>query len=108
MNEHEQIVELAEHYADELGQEFVAWLGENLHIWDAFVAQAKQIHAKGFKHYSARTIIHVLRHHSALHEHGGEWKINNNHSPYLARLFDLRYPQFAGMWEFRKTKSISV
>lgn len=105
MTEHEQLLELAEYYSDELGADFIDWLRDNFHVWQAFVQEAMRIHAKGFKHYSARTIIHVLRHHSALHEVGGEWKINNNYSPYLARLFDIRYPQFAGMWEFRKTKN---
>jgi hypothetical protein len=60
---------------------------------------------KGFKHYSARTIIHVLRHHSAITEANGEWKINNNYSPYLARLFALEYPQHATLFEYRKIKN---
>ena len=105
MTEREQILELAEYFSGELGADFIEWLGENFHVWEAFVNEAFKVRAKGFKHYSARTIIHVLRHHSAISESGGEWKINNNHSPYLARLFDLRYPSAAGMFEFRKVKT---
>lgn len=86
--------------------EFAAWLQENMHIWEAFKNEAFAVICKGYRHYSARTIIHVLRHHSALHEKSGEWKINNNHSPYLARLFDLVYPQHAGLWEYRETKKV--
>ena len=57
------------------------------------------------KHYSARTIVHVLRHHSAVAEVDGEgWKINDHHSPYFARLFDLVHPEHVGLWEFRETK----
>lgn len=93
---------LANH-ADQFTDEFVNWLPENTHIWDAFVSEAFKIRQKGFKHYSARTIVHFLRHHSALQENGSGWKINNNHSPYLARLFDLRYPHAAGLWEYRTT-----
>ncbi len=104
MTEREQILELAAYYAEDLGADFIEWLDENFHVWQAFVSEAFKVRAKGFKHYSARTIVHVLRHHSAVAEEGSEWKINNNHSPYLARLFDLRYPQAAGMWEYRKTK----
>lgn len=86
---------------DLFSDDFVEWLPSNIHIFQAFVIEAAKIHSRGFKHYSARTIIHVLRHHSAITELGGQWKINNNYSPYLARLFDLAYPHMAGMFEYR-------
>lgn len=86
--------------------EFMEWLPDNLHIWKAFVREASAVINKGFKHYSARTIIHVLRHHSALYEVGGEFKINNNTSPYLARLFDVVYPSYRGLFEYRETKKV--
>jgi hypothetical protein len=86
---------------DLFSDDFVFWLPENMHIFQAFAIEATKIHSRGFKHYSARTIIHVLRHHSAISELNGEWKINNNYSPYLARLFDLAYPHMAGMFEYR-------
>lgn len=89
--------------SDQFTKEFINWFPENQHIWDAFVNEAFKVHRKGFKHYSARTIVHFLRHHSALQESSSGWKINNNHSPYLARLFDLRYPYAAGLWEYRTT-----
>lgn len=82
-------------------EDFEDWLAENMHIWDAFVAEAMKVRARGFKKYSTKTIVHFLRHHTAVAESGAGWKINNNHSPYLARLFDLRYPSMAGMWEYR-------
>jgi hypothetical protein len=88
-------------------QQFIDWLPDNLHIFKAFTREAIKVHEKGFKHYSARTIIHFLRHHSALTENNGEWKINNNHSPYLARLFDLMYPDKVGLWEYRETKAVT-
>lgn len=91
-------------YNEELfPSEFVTWLENNEHIWEAFARQAKGIADKGVRHYSARTILHFLRHHSVLTETGSEWKINDHHSPYLARLFDLRYPSYAGLFEYRKT-----
>lgn len=87
--------------------EFKAYLPDNLHVFEAFEREALKVIARGWKHYSARTILHVLRHHSALAEHGGEgWKLNNNHSPYFARLFDLLYPQHVGLWEMRETKAV--
>lgn len=100
------IVQVMSDNKELFSDDFIGWLPENLHVWDAFVGEAAKVRSKGFKHYSARTIIHVLRHHSAVAETGGEWKINNNHSPYLARLFDLMFPHYAGMWEYRETKKV--
>lgn len=82
---------------------FDSWLLENRAIWLAFEREAKSIAARGFSHYSARTIVHVLRHHSALTEADGEWKINNNHSPYLGRVFEAVHPELAGFFERRST-----
>jgi len=98
-----KLFDLIEEHRDKFSDEFVEWLPENIHIFQAFTKEAIKISDKGFKHYSARTIIHVLRHHSALAEKGSEWKINDHHSPYLARLFDIAYPLRAGLFEYRTT-----
>ena len=102
-----QIVQVMLDSKERFTTEFMDWLPDNLHVWDAFVEETMKIRRRGYKHYSARTIVHVLRHHSAISETSGEWKINNNHSPYLARLFDLMFPHYAGMWEYRETKKVS-
>ncbi len=96
--------EFAQANADQLSAEFLKWLPANIHVWDAFVAETFKIIERGYDHYSARTIVHVLRHHSAIEEKDGEYKINNNYSPYLGRLFDLIYPQNAGLFEYRTVR----
>ena len=78
--------------------DFDEWIKENSHIYEAFEREALAT-AQKRSHYSARTIVEFLRHHSAVAEKGGMWKINNNHRPYLPRLFDLCYPDMAGMFE---------
>lgn len=88
----------------EMKFDFEKWLEDNQHIWQAFEKQALLTAQRGFKHYSARTIVHFLRHHSAMTETSGEWKINNNVSPYLARKFMQKYPSFAGFFETRGIK----
>lgn len=88
---------------DTFPNRFLLWFQDNQHVWKAFCDEAFRIRANGFQRYSARTIVEVLRHHSAVREApGAVWKINNNHAPYLARLFDLRYPSCAGMWQYRE------
>ena len=104
----DDIVELARGHAKDSPQEFLDWLPENLTVWNAFVEQTFLVIKKGFKHYSSYTIVEFLRHHTAVAEGGSEWKINNNHRPYLSRLFDLRYPQHAGLFEYRTTTKVKA
>lgn len=93
-------------HADQFSQDFRDWLPENLHVYYAFEKETLAIKARGFKHYSSYTIVEFLRHHSAVREAGGGWKINNNHRPYLPRLFDLVNPAQAGIFEYRETKVV--
>lgn len=80
--------------------DFAPWLLNNWHIWREFCRQADAMRERGRAHYSARTIIHWIRHNTALAEVEGDWKVNNNFSPDMGRLYaDLRgCPEF---FEFR-------
>lgn len=80
---------------------FAAWLEDNLHVWTAFEREATKVMRRGRTHYSARTIIEVLRHESALADHGIEYKLNNNTAPDLARLWCLARPADASLFELR-------
>lgn len=98
---------LAAEHAEQFTPQFLDWLPCNLAIYDQFCAETFKVIACGFRHYSSRTILHVIRHHSALEERSDSgWKINNNHSPYLARLFDLHHPQHAGLFSHRVTPAV--
>ena len=100
-----RFLEIARNNQFEFTPEFMDFIEENGHIYEAFDKAAMEVIAAGFRHYSARTIIHVLRHHSAISQ-AGEWKINNNVSPYLARLFALVHPVHADLFEFRVAKAV--
>lgn len=80
---------------------FAAWLADNGHIWRAFERETERIWSRGRRHYSARTIVEVLRHESALAEVGGQWKINDRHTPDLSRLYGLAHPDRADLFERR-------
>lgn len=95
------ILEIALAHESEFSDEFLDWLPSNLHVIEAFNFETFRIIHKGFKHYSGRTILEVLRHHSALQENSEPWKLNNNHTPYLCRLFAYMYPQNSGIFEYR-------
>jgi hypothetical protein len=96
-------VKVAYAHACQFSKDFLEWLPANLHILQAFCDEAIKLKLSGRTHYSSYTIVEFLRHHSAVTEKGGEWKINNNYRPYLPRLFDLLYPQHAGLFEYRVT-----
>lgn len=90
-------------HIDRFTSEFLAYLPDNLHIYAAFEREALKVVARGFKRYSARTIIEVLRHNSALAENGGPWKLNDHFTPFLARVFVILHPEQSELFEFRKT-----
>jgi hypothetical protein len=81
---------------------FVAWLMDNFHVWRRFEQEALRVWNRGRRHYSARTIIEVLRHESALSDTGVEYKLNDHNTPDLARLFLDLHPACAGLFETRR------
>lgn len=85
---------------------FLAYLPDNLHVYEAFEREALGVIAAGYTHYSARTIAEVLRHTSALRERNTDsgWKLNGNHVPYLSRLFGLMHPKHVHLFELREAK----
>lgn len=85
--------------------DFREWLLENWHIWLAFKFEANRIWDCGFTHWSARTIVHYLRHETAIRERSDTWKVNNNFSPDLGRLWECFYPQRVGFFEMRERKA---
>lgn len=87
---------------EKFNTEFAQWIAENEHIFRSFSLEAMKVKQRGFKHYSSRTIVEFLRHHTNLREASGGFKINDHSVPYLARLFDLMYPQHSGLFEYRK------
>lgn len=93
---------LVQAHADQFLEGFEAWLEENRHVWLRFAAEADKIRARGRKKYSARTIIEVLRHESALADTGEPWKLNDHNTPDLSRLYLLTRPGTEGFFEKRR------
>lgn len=76
---------------------FFHWLQKNRHIWLEFEQKALQM-ARIRKRYSARTIVEVMRWHSDLKEAAPLFKLSNNMTPGMARLWmekhGRKYPKF--------------
>jgi len=93
-------------HLDRFPAAFLAYLPENLPVYAAFEREALAVVARGHQHYSARTIIEVMRHESAMREAGSEWKLNDRHTPCLARLFGLMHPAHQALFELREAKCL--
>lgn len=82
--------------------DFYDWMKENPAIFEYFEQSALKVREAGFKHYSARTIVEVMRHRTNIREIGdGTWKLNDHRTPDMARLFSLMHPECNGLFEFR-------
>jgi hypothetical protein len=99
-----QAMNLIDDNKDQFREEFKQWFLDNYHVFDAFRESADKVWAEGFTHYSARTIMEVIRHRSNIRELHGEYKINNNYTPDCARLYGLLYPHRACLFSFKHTK----
>lgn len=82
---------------------FDDWLIDNLAVQRAFDTQALAVAAQGREHYSAYTIVEYLRHDSFLRQTQTHsmFKINNNLTASMARLFGCMHPQHRGLFEYR-------
>lgn len=74
---------------------------ENPHVYELVKHYAKQAIQSGHKHYGMKSIMERVRWHTSI-ETNDTFKINNNHSPYYARMFMDDYPQHAGFFHTRK------
>jgi hypothetical protein len=81
--------------------DFAGWLEKNWHVYKEFQRRADRVWAAGRRHYSARTICEVIRHDSAIRELDGEFKINNNRVPDLARIYCEANTHHMGLFAFR-------
>lgn len=106
MAEYREVCQLVKKNADQFSTGFYDWLSIfNFQIYLQFENAAYQCRAAGFKHYSARTILEVMRHRTNIREIGnGQWKLNNNLTPDLARLYMLLHPEQDGFFELRERK----
>lgn len=96
-----RLLALVRGYSRKFPAGFDTWLESNLHVYLAFEVEALSVAARR-EHYSARTIIEFLRHHTLFAEAGDGWKLDNDMAPGLARLFAAAHPRHAGLFEFRE------
>ena len=100
---HSFLMEIVLEHPETFPKEFVHYISENMNVYDAFEREAFRVINRGYLHYSARTIIEVLRHHSNLSDNTEKWKLADHPMPYLSRLFAAYHPVHTNFFSYRPT-----
>ena len=78
-------------------------------IYDLFCKYTLQAIKAGQKNYSARAIFHRIRWFTQIETRmDHKFKINNNYSPYYARMFARDYPAHKDFFRFREANADHV
>ena len=90
-------------FPDDPGREaFLRFHAENPHVYEWLRKQALALRRRGRTHYSARTLIHAFRFHTAMTTTDQTFKINDHVSPWYARMLMEREPELGGFFEKRR------
>lgn len=84
-------------------QKFIDYIQDNLNVWLEFEKMCLNLINNGYEHYSARTLIHVIRYQTHVGEFKSKYKVNDHISPVFARVFMILHPQHDGFFTI-KTK----
>ena len=94
---------------DDLLTQFVRFHARNPAVWAAYQRFTLEAIRAGRQRYSSDCICHRIRWHTQIETHGAasggeELVINDHHTAYYARMFELAFPEHAGFFRFRKTE----
>ena len=87
-----------------LWKQFVQFDEAHPDIWRHFEAITFELIGRGIKHYSADSILHVIRFHRATSTQKEAFRINNNFSACYARKWASCHPKRAHFFARRKSK----
>ncbi len=76
----------------------------NPQVWEKFVDYTFELIQAGHSRGSSKSVFERIRWHSQIETTGTQFKLQNDHTPYYARLFHARYPRHEGFFELREVK----
>ena len=91
--------------SDPVRTAFDKFHADNPHVYEWFKRNALALQARGRTHYSARTMLHAFRFHTDMTTTDDTFKINNNWSPWYARMLMEDEPTLEGFFETRTAKA---
>lgn len=83
-------------------ERFLRFHQQNPHVYRIFEQRAKEMIAAGRSHYSARAIMEVVRWDIHIQTTGEDFKIDNNHVPFYARMFLKSNPEHSDFFRTRQ------
>jgi len=78
----------------------------NPDIYKALIRRARQLKARGYKGVSIRLVLEVVRFDFMVFSTDQEYKINNNHAPFYARLIMQQEKDLKGFFTLRKQRAV--
>lgn len=85
-------------------RDFLRFHCANLHVYELFKKFTFQKVRQGHQHLGALTVLHRIRWETGAVTNDPDFKINNNHAAYYARLFRDDYPEHR---EFFRTRRVN-
>jgi hypothetical protein len=85
-------------------KEFILYHYANPEIYREFEKMTLQTIRKGFSHYGSKAIFELIRWHTPIGD-DGEYKVNNNYTAHYARMFERKYPRYAGFFRKRVARA---
>jgi hypothetical protein len=84
-------------------ERFLEFHRDNPHVYDHLRNLCIDIRRRGVTRFGIRTVWERLRWHARFETTRtlDDWKLNNNHTRYYARLLMAQEPELAGMFETR-------
>jgi hypothetical protein len=76
----------------------------NPHVARILAQMALDLKRRGREHFGMKALFEALRYYSALQTEGDEWKLNNNHTSFYARLLMDRHPELEDFFEIRERR----
>jgi hypothetical protein len=83
---------------------FCAYHEAHPQIYEEFKKLTVATIERGFKHYSAKGIFELIRWHTGVKSKEDCFDVNNNYTPYYARLFEKDHPEHKGFFRKRESK----
>ena len=77
----------------------------NPHVYARLRRLALDLKRKGRSRYGINGLLEVVRWHMSMETTDPEFKINNNHAPWYARLLMVREPELEGFFRTRTSKA---
>ena len=91
--------------ADQMKKEFEEFHEANPRVYELFERFTFKIIERHYDHYGVSAVFERIRWHMTIDTTSTDFKLNNNHRAYYARLFETKHPEHEGFFRKRALTS---